>query len=256
VAAGEAELNLEVKQLGICRGERTLLSGLDMHVQTGRVTVVLGPNGAGKSSLLMALAGQLQASSGIISLWDRPLSSLSRREIAAHVAWLGVWPLREFGLTVSQRLALSAQQNDDGIIASALQQLDLSGLGNHALDILSAGELQRVELAAVLLRNTPLWLLDEPMAHLDIRHQLAWLALMREQVKQRAIICVLHDLAQAASVADDVLLIYGDGRWELGEAGAILEPERLSGLYQASLGRWCHERGDGVVMPDYAGGCR
>jgi len=236
---------MRVGNLSLARAGRLLWSVLSFEVLSGEVTVVLGPNGAGKSSLLLALAGLLPAE-GSIALAGRPLTEWSRHDLARRIVWAGELPPSEFGLTVRQRLALAAE---GGGIEAAADALELSALLDRPLGNLSSGERQRVELAAVRLRDCPLWLLDEPAAHLDLRHQIQCLSLMRAaKAEGRAVVTVLHDLAQAQAVADRVILLDGMGGAASGAASELMRLERLQPLYGAPM-----VSRDGLLLPEYGG---
>ncbi|MDQ6965965.1 MAG: ABC transporter ATP-binding protein [Mariprofundaceae bacterium] len=249
---------LKTDKLTLSRGGRLLLHDLDVQLNPGRVTVVLGPNGAGKSSLLLALAGMLAPDAGSVMLGSRSLDVISRSELARIIGWQGGMPPTEFGLSVEQRLMLAMQgglnaAEGDSQRENACESMEVLSLRQRALGELSSGERQRVELAAMLVRDCPIWLLDEPCAHLDIRHQVAWVGIMRRQARRgKAVLAVLHDVQQAAAIADDVMLIYGDGRVACGAAQDLLRADVLSDLLQTGL----RQLGDGVVgdrvlLPDY-----
>jgi len=241
---------LRFDHLSLRRGERELLCEADLAIAAGRVTVILGPNGAGKSSLLLAMAGLLPAAGGRVLLQEHVLAELPRPEISSRIAWQGELPAAEFGLTVRQRLELAA---GDGSASPRLPQvaagMEIDRLLERDLARLSSGERQRVELAAIMLRDCPLWLLDEPTAHLDLRHQILLLRMLRgEAATGRAVVTVLHDLQQAMAVADDVILLDGAGGVEAGEAGGLLTAARLSRLFQVELQSF----GEGkLLLPDY-----
>jgi len=225
---------LELKQVTLQRGGRILFTGFSKVVAPGRITVIMGPNGAGKSSLLLALAGMIPAS-GRIVLRGKPLNEHSRPEIARQIAWQGDLPPTEFGLTVAQRLQL-ARGEEHARISEPATLMEVDGLLERTLGDLSSGERQRVELTALMLRDVPLWLLDEPTAHLDLRHQVISLRMLRRQSGQgRAIVVVLHDIQQAMSIADDVVLIDGNGGILADKAVAMLTQERLQGVFGVSL---------------------
>jgi ABC-type cobalamin/Fe3+-siderophores transport system ATPase subunit len=102
-----------------------------------------------------------------------------------------------------------------------------------------------VELAALMLRNCPFWLLDEPTAHLDLRHQMACLNMLKDQAKAgRAIVVVLHDIQQAMAIAHDVVLFENMGHVQTGKADEMLSRERLQAVFQVPLN-------DGSLLPDY-----
>jgi len=236
---------LKLTDVAVERGGKVLLASLHCDIQAGEVTVVLGPNGAGKSSLLLALAGLIPFS-GLMLLHGKNLFDLSRAEHARQIAWQGELPPTEFGLMVAQRLELAAEAVAADI-AETVVSMDITALLNKPLGELSSGERQRVELAALMLRDTPIWLLDEPTAHLDLKHQVECLNIFRRQAKQgRAIITVLHDLQQAATIADRVIIIDGHGDAQHGSAEKMLEIGRLSGLFDTPL-----LRQGKAILPDY-----
>jgi len=227
---------LELKQVTLQRGGRILFTGFSKVVAPGRITVIMGPNGTGKSSLLLALAGMIPAS-GRIALQGKPLNEHSRPEIARQIAWQGDLPPTEFGLTVAQRLQLAGGE-EDARISEPATLMEVDGFLDRTLGDLSSGERQRVELAALMLRDVPLWLLDEPTAHLDLRHQVISLRMLRRQSEQgRAIVVVLHDIQQAKSIADDVVLIEGNGGISADKAVAMLTQERLQEVFGVPLSK-------------------
>jgi len=236
---------MKLSGFSVERGGRTLLSGLDCEIRSGEVVVVLGPNGAGKSSLLLALAGLIPAG-GTIELSGRSLADHGRDELSYSVAWQGDLPPTEFGLTVSQRLELSAGDTADEVKVAA-EAMDITPLLHRPLGELSSGERQRTELAALTLRSAPLWLLDEPTAHLDLKHQIHCISMLKQQRDSgRAIITVLHDLQQAMAVADHLILIDGRGGAEYGEAGQLFDSGKLTRLFDAPL-----KQQGALLAPDY-----
>jgi len=239
---------LTLTNLSLQRGKNTLLSSLSFSASQGDIVVILGPNGAGKSTLLLALAGLFPAYKGDILFHGKASNALSHQQLAQTVAWQGELPPTEFGLTVQQRLQL-ASNNDIGNKPSshALKPLDLQAFAHRVLGELSSGERQRVEIAAMLMRDCPIWLLDEPTTHLDLKHQLSCLQIMRKQAAQgKLILTVLHDLQQAAAVADSIILLDGLGGVQVGSAEEMLTTAKLEPVFQVKL------QGQGrSLMPAY-----
>jgi len=236
---------LQATGVGIERGNHSLFSDLTCTFHAGEVTVVLGPNGAGKSSLLLALAGLIPAS-GQLELAGEPLSSYDRHTLSRRIAWQGEQPPTEFGLTVEQRLQLAAGE-PDAAIASVALDMDIAPLLARPLGELSSGERQRVELAALMLRETPIWLLDEPTAHLDLKHQIHCIGMLKTQAEHgRAIVTVLHDIQQAMAVADQLILIDGKGGVLCGSAYELFNSATLTELFHAPV-----VQQGAVLIPDY-----
>jgi len=226
---------IQAENLKLYRGDKLLLSNLTMHAKKGDVVVVLGSNGAGKSTLLLALAGLHADFTGEITLQNKPLIDYVHSELSTHIAWQGELPPTEFGLTVEQRLELAAHGNTEKL-EEALSYLELSSLKHRALGELSSGERQRVEIAAMMMRDCPVWLMDEPTTHLDMRHQVDCLKLIKQQsIKGRLIITVLHDLQHAAAVADVVVLLDGQGGVQVGEGVDMLTAETLEPIFKVKL---------------------
>lgn len=246
-------MELRTKSLCLDRGSRTLVRGLTIEVRPAETWVVLGPNGAGKSSLLLALAGQLHPCGGEVWLDGSPLSQWSSRERARRVAWLGNLPPTEFGMTVAERLALAQDRRDRVAVARTLERFDLTGAQVRRLEDLSAGERQRVELAALWLRDAPLWLVDEPTAHLDLRHQVHCVReLERVRRNGRSLLIVLHDLTQARALADWAVLLFGDGRVAAEPANELLRPEVLRSLFGTEIESFASGRNAApALLPAY-----
>ena len=236
--------------LAVARGGRRLVEALHCQADAGSVTAILGPNGAGKSTLLRMLAGVLPGAGAQARWRERRLDAHTRAELAQVFSWQGPVDDADFGLRVEERLCLAAGRWSGPRAETVLGQLDVKHLMARPLAELSSGERQRVEVAAAMLRDTPVLLLDEPTAHLDLRHQGACLRLMRRQVgtEGRIVLAVLHDVAQATAVADRLVLLYGDGKSEAGPAAQMLAPARLEALYGMPM-----RAIDGGVLPDFGG---
>ncbi len=125
---------------------------------------------------------------------------------------------------------------DVEVARAALGDCDLAGLEERAIDTLSGGERRRVALAAVLAQDPDVLLLDEPQNHLDPHHQLDVLKLLRARADRgHAVIAALHDPALAARFADQVLLLFGDGRWAWGDTATTLTAAALSDMYRVAF---------------------
>lgn len=238
--------------LSLARGERKLFRGLNIEIEVGNVVAVIGPNGAGKSSLLMALSGVLEPSSGECAIQGKLIEDHSRAELAKLVAWQGELPPTEFGLTVEQRLRLAVME-DDVSVQHIVEEMDIDSLMQRNLAELSSGERQRVEIASVMVRDCPLWLFDEPTSHLDLKHQVACLKMFRSEAeKGRTIVTVLHDIQQAASVADQVVAIDGKGGAVCGEVCSMMTSDKLESLFGIKLVTMSMD-GREAYLPDYRG---
>ena len=134
---------------------------------------------------------------------------------------------------------------------SALVAVGLAGMEARQIHTLSGGERQRLAIATLLAQAAPLYLLDEPLAHLDLNHQMAVLELFAGAARDcgAGVVMVLHDPALAHRFCDQALLIDGDGNCELGAVDAVLTAEKLSALYGYPL-RQFEDGGRRSFIPD------
>lgn len=187
------------------------LGGVSAALEPGWITAICGPNGAGKSSLLECLAGLLVPGSGEALLDGEPLLALHPLERARAIGYLPQTGEVAWDVAVRSLVALGRLPHRDTRaepVEAALAQLDLLGLADRPVSRLSGGERARVLLARVLA-GEPRWILaDEPLAALDLAHQLALLSHLRRAADAgTGVVLVLHDLALAMNHADRVLVL-------------------------------------------------
>jgi len=237
---------LTTRGLNVRAGERLLLENLQLGVAAGEFIAVLGRNGSGKSLTLHTLAGLRAPAAGQVELSGIALGKQSRRSIAQRLAFLP--QDREDSLPLSpHEAALLARHpqlgwwqresaSDLGVVSAALQRLGLGDCAHRTLLTLSGGEQRRAAMAATLAQQPQIFLLDEPTNHLDPHHQVDVLLAFRERCASgAAVIATLHDPALAERCADRVLLLYGDGRWQLGRTAELLNAAELTELYQTPM---------------------
>lgn len=231
--------------------------------ERGKLTVLIGPNGSGKSTLLRLAAGLLPLQSGRVMLDKREVARIPRRERARLIALL---PQREESLPDmtaldmvllgrSPHLSLLAQERpqDRELAMAAMEKTGVAPLYNRSLATLSGGELQRVAIARALCQDTPILLLDEPVASLDIGHQAAVMELLSHLTKEQhlCVACVLHDLNLAAHFADHVILLSGGGLLKAGGPEAVLTEELLLTAYGVRVHR-LSSGGQFALTPDFS----
>jgi len=225
---------------------RRLVEALDMDVSRGELLAVLGQNGSGKSLTLHTLAGLRPAASGQVLVRDNDISTSSRQVIARQLALLPQHVDDIFPATVLDTAMIGRhphigrfqwESNEDVDIGrAALAAVDLGDLARRDVLTLSGGERRRLAIAQVLTQQPDIYLLDEPTNHLDPQHQLDALRLFRERADNgAAVIASLHDVNLAVRYADRCLLLYGDGRWDIGMTDDVLSEKRLTELYSTPM---------------------
>ncbi|MDH3303921.1 MAG: ABC transporter ATP-binding protein [Gammaproteobacteria bacterium] len=225
---------------------RILVDALALDVSGGELIAVLGKNGSGKTLTMHTLAGLRPAATGRLVLNGENLAATHRRDIARQLALLpqhvdDIFPATVLDTAMIGRHPhigrLSWESKHDVAIANeALDAVGLAGLSSRDVLTLSGGERRRLAIAQVLTQQPHTYLLDEPTNHLDPQHQLDALQLFRDKADAGGIVIAsLHDVNLAVRYADRCLLLYGDGRWDLGPTSEILNPGRLSELYSTPM---------------------
>ena len=222
---------------------RKLIDHLDLQVAEGELVAVLGPNGVGKSLVLHTLAGLRPAEDGAVILDGTAIAEIPRLKLAGRLALLPQYTEDIFPATAIDTALIGRHPHigrlrwesaaDRAIALDALGAVDLAGFADRDVLTLSGGERRRLAVAQALTQDPDIFLLGEPKNHLDPQHQLDVLRLFRRKVDddRRSVLVSLHDVNLASRFADRCLLLFGDGRWELGESAEVLEGERLSALY-------------------------
>ncbi len=256
-------LGLEVQGLTVCYSNQVIVEDISFSIAPGEVLALIGPNGAGKSTLINALSGVLRPSAGLARAQGQDLLHLPPARRAALLAVVPqarqlpgsftVWQTTLLGRTPYLGWLGQPTPKDLERVTWALERCGLQELAQRQVGELSGGEQQRVMVARSLAQHTPVLLLDEPTAHLDLRYQSGLLGLVRELVDENhlAVLMALHDLNQVALYADRVALLVNGRLVALGTPTEVLTPERLIDAYNVPLRVLPHpEYGTPLVLPD------
>ena len=235
---------LQTRQLKVTIAGKTICESLDLSIERGQCWGILGSNGAGKTTLLHTLAGLRPAASGSVLLDGEPLVTLARRAIAQRIGVLFQDAHDAFPDTVLNTVLIGRHPHlktwgfesaeDIALAQSALAATGLGGLEQRLISTLSGGERRRVALATVLAQDPALYLLDEPVNHLDLHQQIATLELLKTRVRadNKAVMMSMHDVNLAARYCDHVLLLFGDCTLVQGLTGEVLNQAGLERLYR------------------------
>ncbi|MBI2395129.1 MAG: ABC transporter ATP-binding protein [Deltaproteobacteria bacterium] len=243
-------------------GAREVLHGVDLDVRAGEVLAIVGPNGAGKTTLLRALSGVVPPTAGEVLLDERPLSALSRQEIARVIAVVPQDVPRAPGFTVREVVAMGRAPHQDAwlrerrgdvvAVDAALERCGLGALAARPFDDLSGGERKRVLVAQALSQSARVLLLDEPSAFLDLRHAVTVFELAREEASRSvAVAAIVHDLSLAARFADRVALLVDGAVLSVGPPAEVLEEAKLGAAFGVRIRR-LSDQGTFAFAPDPA----
>ena len=206
------------------KGNILLVEKLDMEVSPGSLCVIIGRNGTGKTTLIRTISGLHPALKGEVMLAGKPLSTFSSQERAKKMAMVNTARFELGFFTVADLVALGRHpytgfmgyldDEDRQIVDEAISSVGIEMLRNKSMNQLSDGEHQKVMIARALAQSTPLLLLDEPTAHLDLINRIDVFQLLKKLCKEKEVTILLstHELESALSIADQLVVLGGKGK--------------------------------------------
>lgn len=250
---------LELNNIRIHRGGRTILALDQLRLATDQITVILGHNGSGKSTLMKLLARLLTPDEGQVALNARNLSAYSQRELAREIAFLPQQLPAVSGMSVRE-LVLQGRypwrglltrwsHEDHRSVEAAMRQTDVLQYADQMTDLLSGGERQRAWVAMLLAQQSPLLLLDEPTSALDLSHQYELMSLLHRLNREtgRGVVVILHDINLAMRYADRVLALKRGMPAFDGKPAQMRCEQTLSSLYDINIRLCVHPERDEPV---------
>jgi iron complex transport system ATP-binding protein len=217
---------------------------------SGRVVGILGPNGSGKSTLLKLLARVFQPQEGKIELLGDSLSGLSQLAVAKRVALVPQETLQVFPFTIAEMVMMGRSPHHQGwggwhwedaedwrVAQAAMEDLNVSHLGNRLVTEVSGGERQRAVIARALVQEPQILLLDEPTAFLDLHHQLDIARIIKRLNRDRGLTVVLvsHDLNLVSQYCDQILLLNHGRLVAMGSPQMVINPSVIEEVYGCSV---------------------
>jgi len=234
---------LKIQNLSVNYGTRRILHEVSFEVQSGEVLALIGPNGAGKSTLIRAVSGVIPTARGHVRTNGDDFSSLSSLQRARYIATVPqavalppaytVWETVLFGRTPYLGFLGQPSKADEEIARQALARVSALPFADRRVGELSGGEQQRILLARALCQSTPILLLDEPTAHLDLQYQVSLLEVVHELAHKDnlAVLIALHDLNLAAHYADRIALMVAGQIKAEGQPQQVLRRELIEEAY-------------------------
>jgi iron complex transport system ATP-binding protein len=223
--------------------ERTIIRGVSLSIASGERVALVGPNGAGKSTLLRALAGLVVPRSGRVLLGGDPVATLDRPAIARRLAAVPGQAALPFSARVEEVVALGRLPHEDpfrgpraadrAAVDAAISRVGIDRLRGRDARELSLGERQLVLVALAVAQAAPLLVLDEPTAHLDLRHQVAVMELLADLNARdgTTILAVLHDLTLARHFFPRLVVLDGGQVVADGPPSAVLTADRVRAVF-------------------------
>lgn len=234
--------NLTVRIAG-----KTVCEQLDLELGPGKCIGMLGANGVGKTTLLHTLAGLRPPAHGEVRLHENAIDSLGRRRLAQRLALLMQDQDDPFPSSVLETCLVGRHPHvgfwqwespeDVEIARAALRVTGMHELERRDVHELSGGERRRLAIATVIAQQPDVFLLDEPVDHLDIHHQMKLLAHFRRlaETENHLVLMSLHDVNMAARFCDEVILMFGDGELLHGTTYKVLTTANLERLYRIPI---------------------
>lgn len=238
---------MEVRDLSFAYGKNSVLRGVSVKIEEGKITTIMGANGCGKSTLFSLMTKNLYPKKGNIFLRGKNIQNLNLKEFARQVSIvqqyntasddITVERLVSFGRTPHRKMMQSRTEEDERLTEWAMEVTGILAYRDREVARLSGGQRQRMWIAMALAQNTKILFLDEPTTYLDIRYQIEILELVKKLNREYGItiVMVLHDINQAIAFSDRVVGLK-DGHVTVdGVPEEVINPDSIQELYGIRL---------------------
>ncbi|MFY0517193.1 ABC transporter ATP-binding protein [Lysinibacillus sp. UGB7] len=235
---------LKIEQLSVCYEHKEVVHDFSFDVKKGEVLSIIGPNGSGKSTILKAVSRMLPYQAGTITFDGENMRQLSSKEIAKKMCVLSQRNQAPADITVRNLVCYGRyphkkwferlDDEDYAIVDWALEKTQLTHYKDQSIAALSGGESQRAWIAMALAQRPQILLLDEPTTYLDIAHQHEVLELVRELNRDMGmtVVMVLHDLNQASSYSDRIVVVKDGYRAQIGTPDYVMTEQMIQTIYK------------------------
>ena len=235
-------LMLVIEHLNAGYKKKQVLKDINLTLSEGGFITLMGANGCGKSTLLHSISGLLKPVSGGVSLNETSLLTLKRKEVAQQLALLPQVATTPSGLTARELIMQGRfpwqnwwrqwSESDEVAVNDAIEVTKVEDYLDLPLDQLSGGQRQRCWIAMTLAQDTPILLLDEPTTYLDVAHQVELMNLIASlKSKGKTIIAVLHDLNQAATYSDHLVMMKEGEIYTQGKVKDVFTKDNLKAVF-------------------------
>lgn len=241
------EFPILVEGLHFAYSKTPVLNGVDMRIRKGSFTTIVGPNGSGKSTFVKNLTRMVHSSKGLVTVNGRDLTSYSHKELSKVMASVPQVTATEFDFSAHEVVMMGRyphlrrfqpeSEQDHKIVEDAMRATGVWEMRNFPINSLSGGEQQRVIIARAIAQEPEILVLDEPISHLDLHHQIELMRLTRKLTKERGItvVAILHDLNFAIEFSDYVFMMK-DGRvYKEGSPSNVIKEEYIKDVYAVDV---------------------
>jgi iron complex transport system ATP-binding protein len=234
---------LQVADLELDYGRRAVLQDINFAMAPGAGAALIGPNGAGKSSLLRCVTGLVKPLSGVVRIDGMPVAEIERSTLARTLAVVPGQTVVAFPMRVEELVALGRiphehhllgpREEDRRAVEAAMDRVGIGELRGRDVRELSLGERQLAVLAMAVAQEARILLLDEPTVHLDLRHQVVVMELLKDLSRRDGVtvLAVLHDIALARQFFDRLLLLDHGRLIADGDPAMVLSAENIRDVY-------------------------
>lgn len=233
---------ISVQNINVSFGSVKALKNISLCMERGRFYGILGPNGSGKTTLLKSIAKNLKPQRGTVFVNGADVDKMKAKELAKELAYMyqntdtqcdySVTDVVLMGRNPYLRRFQTEGPMDREIAMKAMKATNVWQLKDRRINEISGGERQRAFVARALVQDTDIVLLDEPVSHLDLQHQIEVLDIARKMAgKQRTVVAVLHDLNLASTYCDYLILLKEGAIIAKGEPDKVLTEEIIEEVY-------------------------
>lgn len=247
---------LETHSLAVGYRNKEILHGINFTLRLGQMAVLIGPNGCGKSTLLRTLAGLQPPLAGGTAISGKDVAAYSRRELARRLSVVSTERNGGGALTAAECVAIGRHPYtgpfgrlsaaDKAIVDDSIAAVGMTDKADRYLGTLSDGERQKIMIARALAQQTPLIILDEPTAFLDVAGRIETMRLLRTLADRgHTILLSTHDIAPAVAQADTLLVVEASaGRLHAGPKSEIIATDILDRAFAGSGLHFNIQKGD------------
>lgn len=236
-----------VEGLYFAYNKTPVLNGVNMRIQKGAFTTIVGPNGSGKSTFVKNLTRMVHCDKGVVLVNGRDLASYSHKELSKVMASVPQVTSTEFDFSAQEVVMMGRYphlrrfqpetEQDHRIVEEAMKATGVWKMRDFPINSLSGGERQRVIIARAIAQEPEILVLDEPIAHLDLHHQIELMRLTRRLTKERGItvVAILHDLNFAIEFSDYVFMMKEGRIYKEGPPSSVIQEDFIKDVYEVDV---------------------